>query len=412
MFSKKEHFLEFNEEKAPQRVEDRWVFSRALELTRQCAAKMWVETNQSMEKSLDRSEAQIMVLTPHLKDVTPKFLNSLKEDPLGKYPVATTLEQEFPDGELDLRIINEAAQAQSLYIVASILNERDFSRVRKVADHYKDTLNACCVTLLSPFLSSTRQDKNIELDGRYRPSTLNIRAELRGLAGVVDRMVVIEPHSSATQAFAAEFGIPLLSLSPWKLMTDHLKQTGISVKENGKEQKIEINPQSAVGIRPDRGRIQAAKRIGQYLGLPSVSFDKVRISGQEVDVYELPKEERELVRDRIGLIYDDEISTMGTIYALAGSLERYQAKALVVCVAHGKFTPGWETRIGHPLIKTVLCTDSREPIGNVALNEKIQVVSLAPLLRQIIAADIKGVNFWASPEFQNMILQEEEVTVQ
>lgn len=411
MFSQKERSLDFVEGKIPQRIEDRWVFGRALELTRECAARMWTETNQVREKLIDRTETQVMVLTPHPRDVTSRLLNSLKENPLGKYPVATTLEQEFPDGELDVRIVNEAAQAQALYIISSILNEKDFSRVRRVADHYKDTLNTRCVTLLAPFLSSTRQDKNVEPDGRYRPSTLNIRAELGGLAGVIDRMIVIEPHSSATQAFAAEFGIPLLSLSPWQLMVARLEQTGVSVKEDGKEQNIEIGPHNTVVVRPDRGRILAAKRIGEHLGIPSVSFEKVRVSGQEVDIYELPKEEQELIRGRIALIYDDEISTMGTIHALAGSLERYQAKALVVCVVHGKFTPGWETKIQHPLIKAVLCTDSRESIGNTALNEKIQVVSLVPFLRQIIAEDIKGVNFWTAEEFRNMILQEEEVKV-
>ena len=96
---------------------------------------------------------------------------------------------------------------------------------------------------------------------------------------------------------------------------------------------------------------------------------------------------------------------MGTIHAITEALQGYGAKSLAVCLVHCKFTPGWENKIKHPLFSIILGTDSRQPIGNINIAESIEIVSLEPLLRQIIEADIKGVNFWKDLQFKKMILQ-------
>lgn len=371
----------------------RKLFPHAPELTYEFSSRFWQAKNQEMNRKIKRGNCQIVVLTPHQDDVSHEIYKSLKHNPLGKYPVTTTVEQEFPDGELKILIENEAVNAQSVYIIASILNERDFSRVRKVADHYKNTLKAKYATLICPYLGSTREDKNVNLKGDYEPSVTSIRAEMGGLSVFIDRMIVIEPHSAATQTCAALFGIPLAPISPWRLMIDQLTK------------KIKIHPDNFVVLRPDSGRNLAAIHIQKYLKIPSASFDKVRLSGQAVYIYKLSDQEQQLIKNKVCLIYDDEASTMGTIYAIAEALQGYGARSLIVCLIHCKFTPGWENKIKHPLFSTILGTDSRQPIGNINISDNIELVSLEPLLRQLIEADIKVVNFWEVKEFKEMILQ-------
>lgn len=371
----------------------RWLFVQAPALTYQFSSRFWQTKNQEMNRKIKRKDCQIVVLTPHQDDVTHTIYKSLRHKPLGKYPVATTIEQEFPDGELKILIDNEAVGAQSIYIVASILNERDFSRARKVADHYKNTLGVKFVTLVCSYFAYSREDKNVTSQGVYEPNVTSIRAEIGGLSSFVDRMIIVESHSSATQASAAFFGIPLAPISPWKLMIDQL----------GKRMKF--NPKKTIVLRPDEGRNLAASRIGKYLEIPSVAFDKVRLSGQAVSVYKLSDQEKELVKNKIAIIYDDEASTMGTIYAIAEALRGYGARSLVICLVHCKFTSGWENKIKHPLFSIILGTDSRQPIGNISIADNIQLISLEPFLREIIKADIEGINFWQDKRFKGMLIQ-------
>jgi len=385
------------------------VYAHAPEVTFSYSANFWEQCNASFNKEgLDRSDSQIVVLTTYPDDVTTKLYRSFSKDSPTRYPVATTLDQEFPDGELEMIIDNEAVNAQFVYIVSSILSERDFSRARRVADHYKRTLNAKCVTLVSSFMGATREDKNIGKGDLYKPNTISIRSEIRALSDFIDRIIVIEPHSSATQAFAAESNIPLAPLSPWKLMIDDLMRNGVYVRRNENLLLTPITKDNAVVARPDKGRNLAATRLERYTGMNAVSFDKVRISGQEVFVYELTPEEQRLVKGRIAILYDDEASTMGTIYTIANALKEYGAEALAACLVHCKFTPGWERKIIHPLLTTVLGTDSRRPIGNIQRAGNIRIVSLEPLIRDIIKADIDGINFWRDSFFRDMILQSYE----
>lgn len=382
--------IHFNAERKPTYIDNHWIYARALEIEHEYARRMWIEASSKLDTY--RDDAQVVILNPRHHDVTSRICESLRNESLGKYPLAETQEQEFTDRELEIQVVNGSEKAQCVYLVASILNERDYSRVRRVADHYKNTLNAQYVTLVSTFLGGARSDKNVDKDGNWIPVTINIRSEFAGYRGLVDRVIVFEPHSKATQAFAAQNGIALLPLSPWRFMVE------------GLEEKVGLDRSQTVVVRPDKGRNWAAKQMQEYLGTPAIAFEKTRLSGQETCVYELDPEEQNLARDKTCLLYDDEAATFGTIHDLANSLQRYGVKTLDVCVVHGKFTEGWEKKIQHPLIRTVLCTDSREPIGNIAFSDKIQLITLTPLLRQVIETDIAGVDFYKDERFREMIL--------
>lgn len=383
------------EDKLPRRdPEGRLVVERAPEVTWSWAQQNWEAANRRMaEMGVNRNNCQVVVLTDNV-DVSAALYRSLQDKSPGMHLAARTVREVYSDGEKDIFVDGEAVRAESVYLVGALVTDADIVRAMRVADHYKHTLNAGVVTLLCTFLEGGRQDKGVSKGGEYQPKTITPRAEMYALAGLVDRMMVIEPHSSATQAYAAEAGIALAPLSCWRLLMDDVRK------------RMEVNPKKWVMVKPDQGRNIAAVRAAKYLGLPGVSFSKTRIDGQNVEEMELTAEERVLVAGRMGLVYDDEASTMGTLRKVMDKLRLYGADGLVACLAHCKFTQGWVDGMRHPLLTEVVGTNSRMPIGNIAMTDKIRVKSLTPWIRQIIAADIKGVNFWRSERFRDLILQE------
>jgi len=159
--------------------------------------------NEAIDNTLDRSDYQVLVLTPHRDDVTPLFFKNLSKSPLGPHPIASTADQKFPDTEPNIRFKNDSPSVQSLYVVSSVVSHEDYLYLLEKIDYYRQTLNVKCVTGIFPYLLSTRQDKNVDKNGNLVATPINIRAILGGLSPFVDRIVVFEPHSSATQAYAA-----------------------------------------------------------------------------------------------------------------------------------------------------------------------------------------------------------------
>lgn len=384
---------DFDQSKEPSRDPlGRLIYAHARAMTYRSAAHNWDRINSVMNSQFSRENCQVVILKSK-HSVATAFYESLQNSPLGTYPATTTVNQQFPDKEPRIKIRNEAIDAESVYIVASILGAEDYRVVRSVAYHYRKNLNAKCVTLVSPFLAFTRQDKNIDRDGEYVAEPLSIAAELSSLSGLIDRIIAVEPHSGSTQAFAADSDIALVPVSPWQTIIDELV----------KRQAVDLK--NAVVIGPDKGRNLAATRIAQYLGLEYVSFNKVRLSGQKVTYYTLTENEKGLIRQRSAIGYDDEVSTADTLGKLGQQLEDL-ASSFLVGVTHLKLTGEWVNNLRHPFPNKILGTDSRESIGDPGFSSgKIEVMSLEPWIRRLITADIKGINFWTDPAFSGMILQ-------
>lgn len=384
---------DFDQSKEPHRDPlGRLIYDHAREMSYLSAKRDWDRINSAMNSQFSRENCQVVILGSK-NDIAISLHESLQNNPLGAYPATTTIDQQFPDKEPRIKIRNEAVDAESVYIVASILSAGDYRVVRSIAYHYREILNAKCVTLVSPFLAFTRQDKNIDRDGKYVAEPLSIAAEMASSSGLIDRIIAVEPHSGSTQAFAADSDIALVPVSPWQLIIDELV----------KRQAVDLK--NAVVIGPDKGRNLAATRIAQYLGLEYVSFNKDRLSGQKVTYYTLTEDEKELIRQRNAIGFDDEVSTAGTLGELGQQLEGL-ASSFLVGVTHIKLTSEWVHNLRHPFPNKILGTDSRKSIGDPGFSSgKIEVMSLGPWIRGLIDADIKGINFWTDPAFSGMVLQ-------
>lgn len=385
--------------------EGQLVVDRAAQLRYEDSSRHWQALNDEMSERIDRRNFQIVPLFSK-RDNLPGNLYPMGN---GQSPLAELISERFPDGEPNLTILHEQPGADHLYIVGSIEGVEDYFKVLAKSDHYKHTLNAQYVTLIATYLAFTRQDKNVDSKGQYQPKTLNIRTAMRGLENFVDRMIVYEPHSTATQYYAWNAaGIPLAPITPWKSVMKEVLSQPVAVS---KDELILPDPENALIVGPDKGRNWAATRIAEEFGLPYLSLDKTRLDGFTVEFARPSDTEIALLEGRIAFVYDDEGSTFGTVNGLAKLLEKYGVRAFIPVVVHIKGSDDWSGNIDHPLIKSVYITDSREPVRDafdVYGHPKIRGLTLANLTRELIRADVEGVNFWEEPSYSGVILQKRE----
>lgn len=410
--------LQYVPTRSPNRDSLGTVIPRALEVTFGYSENMWGRMNALMTEKLNRANAQIVVV-PHEHDFSVPLTQSLQSDHIGPYSPGSSSINIWPDGEMHVTLDGVRPHIDHTYVVASPTETNSLFELMLVLDTLKHSYATGCITLVCPYLTGGRGDKNVDKQGNAQlGEALNIRTVMGMLSGSVDRMVVCEPHSSATQAFAAEHSIPLAPFSLGTVLLDHIMKNGVARVRNGIE-RIKPNPNDFVLIRPDEGRNKSLTLIQKESGLLSVGFDKTRISGSDVRMNGLTKEEIALIEGRIGLGYDDEYSTGGTSEKILDQLEEYGMLAFGFMVAHWKGPdnsklPDWRTRLQHPLLTTVAISDSRAPVGSLykpgtdelsALAKDIEIVSLVDFIRQVIQADMQGVNFWDDPQWSKLLLQ-------
>jgi phosphoribosylpyrophosphate synthetase len=390
--------LTFLADKEPHRdQEGRLVVDHARELSWESAEMEWEWRNTLMrEARINPDDVQIAVIaSPH--DVTMDIWDSLvMHNPFRRNP-AEVMQERYSNGEWQIDVRGGDPQARSIYIVASLVTDHDCMSLLKVADHYKNTLNAEVVTVVCPFLGGTREEKNVDRTGVFKDRTIPNRTLMRAAQPFIDRWIVGEPHSSGLQAYAEEAGMSLFPYSPVFPM----------VEEMSKLIAPELSIRDCVVVRPDEGRNLAAMRVARQYGLPGLAFKKERLDAFNVEIYELSSSAKQLVEGKMCLIIDDVAATMRTMYEIAIKLDIYGAAGLLSCVMHGEFTPGWRQYIEHPIFKRVLSSNSREPIGNVRMSPKINIFNWCPLIMELIQTDAAGANFWTDAKYREMILQEQ-----
>jgi len=380
----------------------RIIYDHAQEIPYSEGASRWQERINQIELTGGNSSHQVVVIPTN--DLTEK-LSHLDSYPFAdKYPVAIAKVGKFPDTEDLDRVENEVPGVKHITIIASPTTYADLFHIAQTADHYKEVLNTNHVTLFVPYLMTTRQDKNINSrTGEYEPVSINIHSTINALSGSIDSFIVMEPHSFATQTEAAKRNRALFPVTPWRfLMNEATRRT---VKIDGK--KFWFTKENTLNVRPDIGRNIAATRSADYYGLEHISFDKKRISPTKTDL-SLSVEDQKRVKDMMCVVYDDELETCGTIGTMAEKLTEYQAMGLVIVAVHGKFTGEWKKNIASPMIRKIFISDSFKPIGNIEpyiKSGKIEVISLTKNIKEIIEADLKGVNFWLDPNYSHMVLQ-------
>ncbi|KKP67599.1 MAG: hypothetical protein UR68_C0008G0002 [Candidatus Roizmanbacteria bacterium GW2011_GWA2_35_19] len=389
---------------------------------------------ESRFENINQGDFQIVIIAPPSKanNFSAQLYEDLSNNHLGKHKVAEYSSSTFGrDTEIQVTVNNEEVP-ETVFIVASPQDENDYALINDVASKYRKFPKVKKIVLIAPFMANQREDKNAKYNKEkdrieYTGQTITIASRLASLSRDIDKIINFEPHSSASQAWAAEYGMSFAPISLWKLMAEEFQSKLRS------ESKY-YNPDDYVFIRPDKGRNISAIRMQRHLGIKTrVNFEKDRDGNGNTVFKKLTAKQTRDIRGKNLLIYDDEGATFGTMSGVIGKIAEAKAdvKSITVMLGHarfaedfinkeGRYIPGWKQNIkkiidaaksANPPIKLkFIISDTRQALGDIYAfarkNEGLfSFVSVAPLIRQLIESEISQKNPWTDSDLKELLIQ-------
>jgi ribose-phosphate pyrophosphokinase len=253
----------------------------------------------------------------------------------------------FPDGEAYVRLEGEVKNEEAIIVqTTSPPQDSRLIQLALMADAAKRN-GATRVTAVVPYLAYARQDK-IFLQGE----TISVETVARMLkASGIDYLLTVNVHY---ENVLAEFPFPAKTLSAISLLAEHFKQRGF---------------EKAFTLAPDEGAMRIVEEAKTVLGGDCGYLEKQRdrYTGQ------IKVEKKMLnVKGKAVIIFDDIISTGGTIVAAAKILKDLGANEVYAACAHALLVGDAEKRILDAGVEEIIGTDS--------VPSHVSKVSLAPLL--------------------------------
>jgi len=215
------------------------------------------------------------------------------------------------------------------------------------------------ITAVLPYFPYVRSDKKDE--GRIA-ITARLIADLLQTAGA-DRILTMNLHSPQIQGF---FSIPADQILAGKLIIEYFKKSDLS---NG------------VVVSPDAG---SAKRAAVYAGklkLPLAIMDKRRFDdNDDAKIFHVIGE----VRGKDALIFDDEISTAGSMIEAEKALRRMGVNSIRAFAVHGVLAGPAVDRLSHSSFDEVVTTNTIS-IDEKKRWDKLTILDVAPLFADAIS---------------------------
>ena len=260
----------------------------------------------------------------------------------------------FPDGESYVRLEGNV-QGENVAIVQTTCPPAQDGRLFQLAfmaDAAKRG-GAVKVTAVVPYLAYARQDKMFLAGEGISVGTV---ARMLKAAGV-DELLTVNVHSEEA---LGQFPFPAKTISAIPLLAQYFVQKGFK---------------SAFALSPDKGAMYIAKQAQAVLGGDAGHLDKQRdrYTGQTKQTAEGLN-----VKGQTVIIFDDIISTGGTIVGAAKILREQDAKHVFCACVHGLLIGDAEKRILDAGVEEIVGTDS--------VPGSVSKVSLAPLLSQELRA--------------------------
>ncbi|MEQ8788134.1 MAG: ribose-phosphate pyrophosphokinase [Pirellulaceae bacterium] len=220
--------------------------------------------------------------------------------------------------------------------------------------------SAARITAVMPYFGYARQDRKDE--GRV-PITAKLVANMITRAGA-DRVLTMDLHAAQIQGF---FDAPV----------DHLYAADVLNKHF---HRMEIQSDDLVIVSPDEGGIKRAvghmKRLGGRLAI----VDKRRENALETRAANIIGGP---VEGKIALMFDDMISTAGSISKAAEVVHAHGAREIHVACTHAVLCGPAIERLEAAPVTSIVVTDSI-PLRKDQMLDKINVLSVAPLLAEAI----------------------------
>jgi ribose-phosphate pyrophosphokinase len=267
----------------------------------------------------------------------------------------------FADGEIIVEN-NTTVRGKNVYVIQSTsapATERLFELLI-----FLDGLrraSAKSITVVMPYFGYARQDRKSK---PREPITARLVADMIQQSGA-DHVMILDLHVTQIQGF---FTGPVDDLSAIKLFAKHYR----------KHRDIDLN--NTVIVSPDHGGAARARNLADELNIPEIAvIDKYRRTPNQVAKMNLIGN----VEGKTAIIVDDIIDTANTLVEASKLLIKMGAKDVYVAASHGVLSGDASNKILNSPIKEVVITDSIT-LPKEKQNEKIKVVTIAPLLANAI----------------------------
>ena len=290
----------------------------------------------------------------------------------------------FPDGETMVKIEDDV-RGNDCFIVQPTsppVNE-NIMELLIFIDCLKRA-SAKSITAVIPYFGYARQDR--KASGRT-PITARMVADLLSQSGI-DRVLTIDLHAKQIEGF---FNIPVDHLTARPVYIKYFKTCDLT---------------NTVILSPDVGNMKIANEYAQELGLDIAVIDKRRINGEEVISSNIVGN----VEGKNVLMFDDMISTAGTIVAASELARKKGCLNIEVSVTHGLFCGGAIDNIIRSHISKIIVSDTiliNKSIKNIIENKndkfpEIKIISIANLLGNAIVRiyENRSVSFLLKSDYQ------------
>ncbi len=276
-------------------------------------------------------------------------------------PLGIAKTTEFPDGEVFVKV-DEDVRGRDCFVVQSTCDPVNSNLMELLI--YIDCLrraSAKRITAVIPYFGYARQDRKDE--GRV-PITAKLVANLITAAGA-HRVLCMDLHAAQIQGF---FDIPVDHLSAVPVFNEYF-------------QEIRGEFGEVVVVSPDIGNVKLANAYANLLKADLAIVDKRRDSSTKVASKNLIGE----VRGRTVLMFDDMISTAGTVCEAAKLVMANGAKQVIAAATHPVLVGMAMQRLAESPIARIVVTDTI-PNGErtAAIASKLHHLSVAPLLGEAV----------------------------
>lgn len=253
----------------------------------------------------------------------------------------------------------ETVRATDVYIVQTCeppINERIMELLITI-DAAKRA-SAKTITVVLPYFPYSRSDKK---DQPRVPITAKLMAEIIEAAGAT-RVITCDLHNAAIQGY-------------FDINCDRL--TGEYVLEN---YFLEKNIEDMVIIATDAGSAKKAYKYSKFFNCPIALVDKRRDANNDKAISTTIIGD---VKDKNAIIFDDEISTGGTLMETVNILAKSGVKNIYAAATHGILVGEAIERIEKSPIKELVVTNT-VPVPPEKRIDKLTVLSIAPTFAEAI----------------------------
>jgi ribose-phosphate pyrophosphokinase len=268
----------------------------------------------------------------------------------------------FANGEIYVRPA-ESVRGADCYVIQSHCDPiNDHIMEQLITIDALNRASARRITAVMPFFGYSRQDKKVR---PREPITARLVGDLFMTAGA-DRLVSVDLHTGQLQGFIHK---PFDSLTALPIITEYLSER--------------LDGPTTV-LSPDAGGVKRAERYARFLDA-SVAFVYKRRDALLHNVSEA-LEMAGSVAGRHVVIVDDMIDTAGTVTNAAEMVRHQGAVSVRIAATHGVFSEPALDLLKNAPVEEVIVTNTLPVAEEVLALDKLQVLSIAPILAETLQA--------------------------